>query len=897
MVFPTDRLSTELDHVGMKSGCMLVKSRTLNIDGTPVLDCVTEVEQPLTAYVFTGQGSQKVGMGMELYQQSPAARAVWDRANNHMLATYDINLRDIVRANPVEHTINFRGRAGERILRNYMACGKPSLVPGLTAESSSFTFQAAGGLLNATQFTQVALVTAALAAVADMQMRGLVQTHAVIAGHSLGELCALAALTDVFTLNDMLDIVFYRGLIMQSAVQRDKHNTIDYGMVAVDPSRVPAFDKRQLHLVVDAIGGEGLIQVVNYNVRNNQYVVAGSLANLAVLQLVLDNMASNGCSGEFSIEQMVKQVQVTSETPVRGMATIPLTGINVPFHSRLLLEGVAIFRDVLQAKVGMVEPDTLEQRYIPNLTGMPFKVSQEYFKLVYDATKSSAIKEALNNWNDTLLDIPAERSRLATILLIELLSYQLASPVQWIKTQDYLFNIAGVQRMTSAKPTINSVSSKLSQPPLQQQVVSETKAPIVDQPIPVIDVILAIVAFKMKKPLGDVSVQHSIKHMASGKSILQNEVVGDLQKEFGSKVPDKAEEMSLHELAMLIGTSSEALGKCTQPLVARMLGGKMPGGFSLSRVRSILQTLYGLGPLRQDALLLVALTMEPPVRLANEADASAWLDTVAQVYAARVGIYYVAASGSTEGASGNNVVPAISSAEMQMIRQQGVEHIQRQIEVLARYAGMDLRNGERIAEREQILTATLQANLDSIQAEFGDELIDGVRSQFDVRKVRRFDSYWNWARQDLLDLLAGTASVLRTSNNIALHSVIQLADRLYDTCQQALSKSPTYREFTTPVRPQTHISATGDVGYTEVGREDEPSFAEYVEHLQFELPDGSLPLIHLREQMDSGQWIYNQQLSNTYFNGLADSVHCGVSFAGQTALVTGCGSGSIGAEI
>ncbi|KAJ2495943.1 fatty acid synthase alpha subunit Lsd1, partial [Coemansia sp. RSA 1972] len=1006
MVFPTDRLSTELSHVGMKSGCMLIKSRTLSIDGTPVLDCVTEVEQPLTAYVFTGQGSQKVGMGMELYQQSPAARTVWGRANNHMLTTYDINLLDIVRANPVEHTVNFRGRAGERILRNYMACGESSLVPGLTAESPSYTFQAAGGLLNATQFTQVALVTTALAAVADMQTRELVQTHAVFAGHSLGELCALAALTDVFTLNDMLDIVFYRGLIMQSAVQRNQNNIIEYGMVAVDPSRVPAFDERRLHLVVDAIGGGGLIQVVNYNVRNYQYVVAGSLANLAVLRLVLDDMAANGFSDKFSIEQMVKQVQVTSETPVRGTATIPLTGINVPFHSQLLLEGVALFRDVLLAKIGSVESAALEQRYIPNLTGMPFEVSQEYFKLVYDATRSSAIKEALNDWDDMLLYNPTERSRLATILLIELLAYQLASPVQWIKTQDYLFNIAGVQRMveigpspvlcgmaaktlavvsktkraellhverdhgavyyvqpesrlldnsnaattvtsthgsetqldTPAKPDLNPANSKPSQPPLQQQAVPETNVPIVDQPIPVLDVILAIVAFKMKRPLGDVSAQHSIKHMAAGKSIFQNEVVGDLQKEFGNKVPDKAEEMSLQELATLIGTSSEALGKCTQPLVARMIGGKMPGGLSLSRVRSILQTLYGLGSLRQDALLLVALTMEPPVRLASEADASAWLDTAAHVYAARVGIVYSKAS-STSGGGPDKASngPAISSAEMQKIRQQEVEHIQQQIEVLARYAGMDLRNGERAAKHEQAMSAALQANLDSIQAEFGDELIDGVRSQFDVRKVRRFDSYWNWARQDvyehiqqaiaecgadgsatkstklpnkalahrlqncadakLLDLLAGTASILRTGHKSSLHSVIHLVDRLYDACQPKISKTPTYRELTTPTQPQTHISATGDVSYTEVDREDEPSFAEYVKYLQLELTSGSLPLIHLREQTDSGQWVYDQQLSNTYFDGLVDSVHSGVSFAGQTALVTGCGSGSIGAEI
>ncbi|KAJ2496944.1 fatty acid synthase alpha subunit Lsd1 [Coemansia sp. RSA 1972] len=1005
MVLPNDQLTTTLNHFGMKEGRMLVKGNTSNADGETVMNVLAEVDQPLTAYVFTGQGSQQVGMGMELYQQSSAARAVWDRAENHILATYGLSILDIVRTNPVEHTVNFRGCAGKRILRNYMGCGETFLVPGLTAESSSFMFQAAGGLLNATQFTQVALVTAALAAVADMQMRELVQTHAAFAGHSLGELCALAALTDVFTLNDILDIVFYRGLIMQSAVQRDQNNAINYGMVAVDPSQVPAFDEHQLHLVVDAIGGGGLIQVVNYNVRNHQYVVAGSLANLAVLRLVLDDMAANGRSDEFSVEQMVKQVQVTGETPVRGTATIPLTGINVPFHSRLLLEGAALFRDVLQAKIGHVEPVALEQRYIPNLTGMPFEVSQEYFKLVYDATKSSAIKEALNDWDDALLDIPTERSRLATVLLIELLSYQLASPVQWIKTQDHLFSTAGVQRMVeigpspvlcgmaaktlaavskskkaellhietdhdavyyvqpeskildnsnavatvtatrdtetqpkaSAKPAINPASSEPLQPSPQQQVVSETNAPIVDQPIPAIDVILAVIAFKAKKPLGEILIQQSIKSLVAGKSTFQNELLGDLQKEFGKKIPDKAEEMSLQELASAIGSFGGSLGKCTQPFVARMFNSKMPGGFSLAQTRSTLQTLYGLGPLRQDALLLVALTMEPAARLTSEAEASAWLDTVAQTYAARVGISYVAASGSTGGAGGKGAVPAISSAEMQKIRQKEVAHIQQQIQVLARYAGIDLLDGTRSADREKAASAELQSELSQVKTELGDELMAGVLPQFDARKARHFDSYWNWARQDayewiqqaiavcssdtisdehidlcndtrvqrlkncanaeLLELLSGTAKVLRTSNNSTLEPVVQLVNTLYKACQQALGDTPVYCELSTPMQPKTHISAEGDVSYTEIARKDEPTYAAFVERMQLETLNDQVPPIHMSKQTSGGQWMYDQQFTSVYFDGLSDISRQGVSYVGKTALVTGCGRGSIGAEI
>ena len=47
-----------------------------------------EVEQPVSSYVFTGQGSQEQGMGMELYASSQVAQAVWDRADKHLLDNY-----------------------------------------------------------------------------------------------------------------------------------------------------------------------------------------------------------------------------------------------------------------------------------------------------------------------------------------------------------------------------------------------------------------------------------------------------------------------------------------------------------------------------------------------------------------------------------------------------------------------------------------------------------------------------------------------------------------------------------------------------------------------------------------------------------------------------------------
>ena len=52
-----------------------------------------------------------------------------------------------------------------------------------------------------------------------------------------------------------------------------------------------------------------------------------------------------------------------------------------------------------------------------------------------------------------------------------------------------------------------------------------------------------IVALKSKKTFDEVVGSKSIKEISGGKSTLQNEILADLQKEFGDNFPERAEDM------------------------------------------------------------------------------------------------------------------------------------------------------------------------------------------------------------------------------------------------------------------------------------------------------------------------------------------------------------------
>ncbi|KAI9832727.1 MAG: beta subunit of fatty acid synthetase [Phylliscum demangeonii] len=434
MVLPNDDIEVKLDHVGMIAGRKIVKIEASR-KGTEekVLVGEAEVEQPVSSYVFTGQGSQEQGMGMELYATSQVARDVWDRADTHFMDNYGFSIINIVKNNPKELTIYFGGARGKAIRQNYMSMTFETVAADGSVKSekifkevdektTSYTYKSPTGLLSATQFTQPALTLMEKASFEDMRSKGLVQSNSSFAGHSLGEYSALAALAEVMPIESLVSVVFYRGLTMQVAVERDDSGRSNYSMCAVNPSRISkTFNEQALQYVVETVAEETkwLLEIVNYNVANMQYVCAGDLRALDCLTNVTNYLKAQkvdiqALMQEMSLEdvkahlvEIVRECAKQTESkpkPLelqRGFATIPLKGIDVPFHSTFLRSGVKPFRSFLLKKIHRtsIDPSKLVGKYIPNVTAKPFEITKEYFEEVYRLTNSPKIANVLANWD------------------------------------------------------------------------------------------------------------------------------------------------------------------------------------------------------------------------------------------------------------------------------------------------------------------------------------------------------------------------------------------------------------------------------------------------------------------------------------------------------------------
>jgi malonyl CoA-acyl carrier protein transacylase/acyl dehydratase len=358
-----EKLYTQVTHIGNKGGRKIVAIETLNENKQVVLKGRAEIDLPRTAYLFTGQGSAQQGMGMDLYNSSKTARAVWDAADKHLFQMYGFSIMDIVKNNPQSLTVHFGGRQGAKLRKNFEDLGIISPYDG----EDSYTFTNAAGLLFSTQFTQPAQVLMEKASYEDMRANGLIPNDAFIAGHSLGEYAAISCVGQLMSTESLVEVTFLRGMTMQKAVPRDpKTGKSDFAMVAVKPAAVGSHvNQEKLIEIVSKIEkflpSYEFLQLVNFNIKDKQYVAAGKIYSLVVLTKVLNALASTSSDTvkfdkliEEKMKEAFEEQRLGTLTLERTKATVPLGGIDVPFHSTILFDKVDAFRKLLESKITKV---------------------------------------------------------------------------------------------------------------------------------------------------------------------------------------------------------------------------------------------------------------------------------------------------------------------------------------------------------------------------------------------------------------------------------------------------------------------------------------------------------------------------------------------------------------
>lgn len=779
MVQLNDEVEITVERVGKVRRGGLALEITCRVNGQIVSKASALTRAPRAAFVYPGQGIQKQGMSLDERAKSPAVRETWERADKLTREKLGFSILAVVRDNPKELTAN------------------------------GVTYRHPEGLLNLTQFTQVALATVAFAQTARLREAGCDIWPAYFAGHSLGEYNALSSFAQIIPLETVLELVFHRGSTMHHLIERDAQGRSNYRMGALRPNQFGVSDEG-VNAYVDGISkatGE-FLQIVNYNLAGQQYAIAGTIKGLKALA-----------------QDSAKRAKEYGGKP--PFMLVP--GIDVPFHSRILRKGVPEFRDKLDSLLPKhIDYSVLVGRYIPNLVACPFELTREFAQKILDVVPSERIEAALED-ETTWKSYAEDEQKLGRLLLTELLSWQFASPVRWIETQALMFADCargglGVEEYVEVglgnAPTLANLGAKtLALPEFSGEkvtvynvgrdegrvymtdtdslvpevfteedsqeasstadattapaapvanVVSAAPAanaaasgPVADLPFKASDAISMLIAYSAKIRLDQIGDTDTTDTLTNGVSSRRNQLLMDISSELGVASVDGAAEAPMSALKKLVDSVApryKAFGAVLSDIVRERLRALFgAAGVKPAQIDKRISEVWQLGE-GWRAHVLAALVLQTregaSVRGENLAQLStdpakntAAADALIDAAIAQVAQAH-GVSVSQPGAAGAAGGAVVDSAALDAFAQQvvGADGI---LAATAKFVLAKLGVEAPKAETESDENAAV---VSAVEAELGADWPKQVAPRFDERKAILFDDRWASAREDVARL-------------------------------------------------------------------------------------------------------------------------------------------------
>ncbi|TQB73271.1 hypothetical protein MPDQ_006016 [Monascus purpureus] len=482
---------------------------------------------------------------------------------------------------------------------------------------------------------------------------------------------------------------------------------------------------------------------------------------------------------------------------------------------------------------------------------------------------------------------------------------------------------------TTAKATVTTPSSSSPEtaPPAASTPSQGTPAggsTTPDIPLSAKHVVLAMIAQKFRRAFDNIPTQKTVQELSGGKSTLQNEIMGDLAVEFG-QLPDGGEYIPLDALGdALQGNFPGKPGKQMSSLITKLISRKMPGGFNQAAMQNHLEREWGFSKAHGQVVICLAITVEPESRLESADSAREFLDGLVSRYASYAGITMTPRGKGNVSADHSSAV-MVDESVLNGIKREQRDYQIKELELLSKHLQLDTAADDAVLNELRASQKSLEEKLDRWASEFDDKFFSGIEAIFDARKVRQYDSWWNWAREDTMRLLSRMRPGQLPLQHLQEQGLVaQLLRRWEPSCAEivqnfldtgeckepflataaeilrlgsdALKKSPVYR-FTTPsMKPRTVISATGCVEYSEVPREN----SSYIALLKQGLVAASgerVPYVHLKKKAPDQAWRYDAQSTEILLEALGTGSGAGLTFSGKTVLVTGAGPNSIGAAV